>query len=53
MGGDGILISFAHMRGVSYDAAKDTITLQPGVRWGEALTDLEPLGVAPMGGRLP
>ncbi|KAH6901569.1 hypothetical protein BKA70DRAFT_1196861 [Coprinopsis sp. MPI-PUGE-AT-0042] len=51
--GDGILISFAHMRGVSYDSAKDTITLQPGIRWGEALTELEPLGVAPMGGRLP
>ena len=41
------------MREVSYDVETDTITLQPGVRWGEALAELEPLGVAPMGGRLP
>ncbi|KAJ3500938.1 hypothetical protein NMY22_g19093 [Coprinellus aureogranulatus] len=48
----GILISFAHMNSVSYDAAKDLVTLQPGVRWGEALEALEPFGVAVMGGRL-
>ncbi|KAH9476278.1 putative FAD-linked oxidoreductase [Psilocybe cubensis] len=49
---DGILFFFSHMKNVSYDATKDTITLQPGIHWGEALTALEPLGVAPLGGRL-
>ena len=39
------------MKNVTYDATKDTITLQPGVHWDEALTELAPLGVAPMGGR--
>ena len=40
------------MKDVSYDPASDSITLQPGIHWGEALTALEPLGVAPLGGRL-
>ena len=48
---DGVLFFFSRMKNVTYDATKDTITLQPGVHWGEALTELEPLGVAPMGGR--
>lgn len=49
---DGVLISFADMTNVSYDATRDTINLQPGVRWGEAIGYLEPFGVAPLGGRL-
>ncbi|KAF8154432.1 hypothetical protein B0H34DRAFT_660706 [Crassisporium funariophilum] len=49
---DGVLLFFSNMKNVSYNATSDTITLQPGVHWGEALTQLEPLGVAPMGGRL-
>ncbi|KAF8900716.1 hypothetical protein CPB84DRAFT_1680358 [Gymnopilus junonius] len=49
---DGILFFFSHMQNVSYDAVKDTITLEPGIHWGDALTQLQPLGVAPMGGRL-
>jgi len=40
------------MKDVSYDPASDSITLQPGIHWGEALTALGPLGVAPLGGRL-
>ncbi|CAA7257492.1 unnamed protein product [Cyclocybe aegerita] len=48
---DGVLFFFSRMKNASYDAVKDTITLQPGIRWGEALTELESLGVAPMGGR--
>lgn len=40
------------MKNVTYDPTSDTITLQPGIHWGEALTQLEPLGVAPLGGRL-
>ena len=49
---DGILIFFSHMQNVTYDAASDTITLQPGIHWGDALQQLSPLGVAPLGGRL-
>ncbi|TFK23883.1 FAD-binding domain-containing protein [Coprinopsis marcescibilis] len=53
VGEEGILISFMHMSGVSYNETRDTITLQPGIRWGDAIRRLEPLGVAPLGGRLP
>ena len=49
---NGILISFARMQNVSYDPAKDTITLQPGVRWEDAIAAVESHGVAPLGGRL-
>ena len=48
----GILISFEHMASVTYNEARDTVTLQPGIRWGEALTALEPFGVGVLGGRL-
>ncbi|KAJ7765610.1 FAD-binding domain-containing protein [Mycena metata] len=47
---DGVLISFSQMKNVSYDPVTDSITLQPGVHWDEAITALEPLGVAPVGG---
>ena len=49
----GVLISFSRMKSISYDSARDLVTLQPGIRWGEALDALEPFGVAVMGGRLP
>ncbi|KDR71083.1 hypothetical protein GALMADRAFT_229731 [Galerina marginata CBS 339.88] len=49
---DGILLVFSHMKNISYDASKDTITIQPGIHWDEALAALEPLGVAPLGGRM-
>ncbi|KAF5343059.1 hypothetical protein D9758_011139 [Tetrapyrgos nigripes] len=48
----GILISFERMDQVSYDPQRDTITIQPGVRWGPAAVALEPQGVAPVGGRV-
>lgn len=48
----GILISFEHMTSVSYNESKDTVTLQPGIRWGQALATLEPFGVGVLGGRL-
>ncbi|KAF5313643.1 hypothetical protein D9611_010184 [Ephemerocybe angulata] len=48
----GIVISFMNMRSVSYDPVRDVVTLQPGIRWGEALQELEPSGVAVLGGRL-
>ncbi|KAL0565081.1 hypothetical protein V5O48_016952 [Marasmius crinis-equi] len=49
---NGILILFTFMDDVTYDAKRDTITLLPGVRWGQAVSTLEPFGVAPVGGRV-
>jgi len=49
---DGVLIIFSNMRNVSYDPAKDSIILEPGVHWHDAVTALEPFGVAPVGGRV-
>ncbi|KAJ3998422.1 hypothetical protein F5050DRAFT_1567251 [Lentinula boryana] len=49
---DGVLISFMNMNTSSYDPDRDTITMEPGVRWGEVITAMEPLGVAPVGGRI-
>ncbi|KAE9397561.1 FAD-binding domain-containing protein [Gymnopus androsaceus JB14] len=34
------------------EEGKDTITLLPGIHWGNAVADLAPLGVAPVGGRI-
>ncbi|KAF5361187.1 hypothetical protein D9758_009049 [Tetrapyrgos nigripes] len=48
----GVLISFEHMRNISYDSIKDTIVMEPGIRWGESVTLLESQGVAPVGGRV-
>ncbi|KII84753.1 hypothetical protein PLICRDRAFT_57276 [Plicaturopsis crispa FD-325 SS-3] len=48
---DAVLILFSQMKGVSYNATSDTITVDPGVHWGDAVAQLEPLGVAPVGGR--
>ncbi|KAJ7053076.1 hypothetical protein C8F01DRAFT_1065317 [Mycena amicta] len=47
---DGVLIIFSNMQNVSYNATKDSITLEPGVHWGNAATQLSPFGVAPVGG---
>ncbi|KAH7881274.1 uncharacterized protein C8R40DRAFT_1164677 [Lentinula edodes] len=49
---DGVLISFKNMNTSSYDPDHDTITMLPGVRWGEVITEMEPFGVAPVGGRI-
>ena len=49
---DGVLILFSNMTSVTYSASKDTITLQPGVHWEDAIAALEPYGVAPAGGRI-
>ncbi|KAE9397560.1 FAD-binding domain-containing protein [Gymnopus androsaceus JB14] len=48
----GVLISFIFMNETSYDAEKDTITLLPGIHWGDAVSNLAPFGVAPVGGRV-
>ncbi|EEB97643.1 hypothetical protein MPER_02999 [Moniliophthora perniciosa FA553] len=47
----GVLIDFKNMKQATYDAQKDSITLQPGIRWGEVVAKLAPQGVAPVGGR--
>ncbi|KAJ6595030.1 FAD-binding domain-containing protein [Mycena vulgaris] len=48
---DGVLISFAHMTHVSYSPVTDTVTVQPGVHWGDAMAAIEPYGVSVIGGR--
>jgi FAD/FMN-containing dehydrogenase len=40
------------MKNVGYDAEKDSVNLEPGVRWGDAVSALESKGVAPVGGRV-
>ncbi|KAJ7704349.1 hypothetical protein B0H17DRAFT_1039337 [Mycena rosella] len=49
---NGVLIIFSNMKNASYDKVADSITLQPGIHWLEAVTALEPYGVAPVGGRV-
>ncbi|KAJ4499338.1 hypothetical protein C8R41DRAFT_900452 [Lentinula lateritia] len=49
---DGVLISFSNMNATSYDPHTDTISMQPGINWGNASTIVEPFGVAPVGGRI-
>ncbi|KAJ7863528.1 FAD-binding domain-containing protein [Mycena olivaceomarginata] len=48
---DGVLISFAHMSNTSYNPLTDTVTVQPGVHWGDAIAAVEPYGVSVIGGR--
>jgi FAD/FMN-containing dehydrogenase len=40
------------MKNVTYNSDSDTITLQPGVLWEDAIAAAEPYGVAPLGGRV-
>jgi len=40
------------MNNISYNPSKDTIILEPAVRWGESVTALESQGVSPVGGRV-
>ncbi|KAJ7337351.1 FAD-binding domain-containing protein [Mycena albidolilacea] len=49
---EGVLIDFKNMRNASYDPVRDSIILEPGVHWQEAVAALEPFGVAPVGGRV-
>jgi FAD/FMN-containing dehydrogenase len=41
---------FSHMKNASYSPVTDSITLEPGIHWQEAVAALEPFGVAPVGG---
>jgi hypothetical protein len=49
---DGVLISFMKMNASSYNPDRDTIIIEPGARWGEVISAVEPFGVAPVGGRV-
>jgi hypothetical protein len=46
------LINFKNMRNASYDPVRDSIILEPGIHWQEAVSALEPFGVAPVGGKV-
>ncbi|KAJ7463581.1 FAD-binding domain-containing protein [Mycena latifolia] len=48
---NGVLISFANMTNVSYCADTETVTVLPGVHWGDAMTAVEPYGISVIGGR--
>ncbi|KAJ7867774.1 FAD-binding domain-containing protein [Mycena olivaceomarginata] len=48
---DGVLISFAQMSNTSYNSLTDTVTVQPGVHWGDAMAAVEPYGLSVIGAR--
>ncbi|KAJ6468931.1 FAD-binding domain-containing protein [Mycena sanguinolenta] len=48
---DGLLISFANMTSTTYNPRMGTVTVQPGVRWGDAMAAIEHLGLSVLGGR--
>ncbi|KAF9069818.1 FAD-binding domain-containing protein [Rhodocollybia butyracea] len=47
----GVLILFSQMNNISYNQETNTISMEPGLTWGEATNAMEPFGVAPVGGR--
>ncbi|PFH46741.1 hypothetical protein AMATHDRAFT_69208 [Amanita thiersii Skay4041] len=49
---DGVLIMFSHMKNASYNTATETVTLQPGLLWEDAILATEKYGIAPVGGRV-
>ncbi|KAJ7706613.1 FAD-binding domain-containing protein [Mycena metata] len=48
---DGVLISFANMTSTSYNPVTETVTVQPGVHWGDAMAAVDAFGVSVLGGR--
>ncbi|KAF7343195.1 FAD-binding protein [Mycena venus] len=48
---NGVLISFAHMNSTTYNPSTNTITVLPGVHWGDAEDAVEQYGVSAIGGR--
>lgn len=48
----GVLLDFSLMRDFSYSASAGTVSVGPGLRWGEVYNMSEAYGVAPMGGRV-
>lgn len=49
---NGILIDFSKMTGFSYNPQTSTVTVEPGLRWGDIYNQSAVHGVAPMGGRV-
>ncbi|KAF7986393.1 hypothetical protein HWV62_35436 [Athelia sp. TMB] len=48
---NGVLVDFSQMKAYAYNSTSDTITMQPGVLWGDVYDGLQSQGVAPVGGR--
>ncbi|KAJ1017755.1 hypothetical protein NDA16_005074 [Ustilago loliicola] len=48
----GVLIDLSQMRNFEYSKDRGSVTVEPGLRWGEIYDLAEPYGVAPMGGRV-
>ncbi|KAF7966288.1 hypothetical protein HWV62_39233 [Athelia sp. TMB] len=48
---NGVLVDFSQMKAYAYNSTSDTITMQPGVLWGDVYDGLQSHGVAPVGGR--
>ena len=49
---DGVQIVMTDLAGATYDADKDLAYVKPGGEWNDVIKDLEPSGVAVVGGRL-
>ncbi|SPO31017.1 uncharacterized protein UTRI_05345_B [Ustilago trichophora] len=48
----GVLIDFSKMTRFSYDEKRGTVSVEPGLRWGQIYEKAEEFGVCPMGGRV-
>lgn len=48
---DGVTIDLSKMHAVSYDEVENTVSIQPGARWGQVYEYLDEIGVAVAGGR--
>ena len=49
---DGVQIVMTDLAGATYDAEKDLAYVKPGGEWNDVISELEPSGVAVVGGRL-
>jgi len=48
-----MLISTRRMSGVTIDSEDRTVRIEPGVRWGQVITEASAFGLAPMNGSTP
>ena len=48
----GVLIDFSRMTKFTYNQNAGTVSVEPGLRWGDIYSQAEAFGVAPMGGRV-
>lgn len=49
----GVQISMARFNGLTYDSNSGTVTIGVGLTWDQVYSQLEPLGVMVVGGRVP